>query len=118
MAIDPTNQRKHDFAVGEVSSSELSAALKEDVVDVLGRTLASTNGMTTEEKIQATTQNQFDMMRLFALQLVATGRRVTSWKDVIIKCRWQLCLALGTVAAMLVYRPELAAMVETLAAGR
>ena len=119
MAILESNQHKHDFVVSEVSNSDLSAALKEDIVEVLGNTLASTNGMTQDQKIQASTQNQFDMMRLFALQLVSQGRHVTTWKDVIVKCRVPLFISatiLGTSAIVaLILQPQLAAMVEHLA---
>ena len=118
MAISQTNRRNCDYAVDEIRKSDLSAALKEDLTTVLVRTLETTNGLSQAQKIQSCTENQFDMMRLFVLQIISQGRRVTTWKDVIVKCRLPLCISvtvLGVAAIVaLVLQPQLAEMVEHL----
>lgn len=115
MPVSDDNRRKRDYAVGEIASSNLSAALKEDLSDVVSRAMETTNGLTQEQKLQACTENQFDMARLLALFIVGQGRRVTSWKDVAIAFKWPLVLMFGSLCVTLILKPELAALVESLA---
>lgn len=115
MAIDPANIRKRDYAIGEIASSKLSAALKEDLTAVVASSAEATNGLTTREKLQAVSDNLFDISRLLALFIVAQGRRVTSWKDVAIAFKWPLtAIALGSLF-LLALHPELAGLFESLA---
>jgi len=115
MAIDPANIRKRDYALGEIASSNLSAALKEDLSDAVSRAAETTNGLTAKEKLQACTENQFDLARLLALFIVGQGRRVTTWKDVAIAFKWPLVIVTLGVLFLLALHPELAALFDSLA---
>ena len=115
MAIDPANVRKLDYAIGEIASSNLSAALKEDLSGIVANAAEATNGLTAREKLQAVSDGLFDISRLMALFIVAQGRRVTSWKDVAISFKWPLtAIALGALF-LLALHPELAGLFESLA---
>lgn len=114
MPVSPENIRKRDYAVGEIAASNLPAALKEDLSDVVSRAMETTNGLTSRQKLQACTENQFDLARLLALFIVGQGRRITSWKDVAIAFKWPLtAVALGGLI-LLGLHPELASLVESL----
>lgn len=115
MAIDPGNLRKRDYAIGEIASSTLSAALKEDLAAVVASSAEATNGLTTREKLQAVSDNLFDISRLMALFIVAQGRRTTSWKDVAIAFKWPLVIVALGVVFLLALHPELAAFFDSLA---
>lgn len=115
MAIDPANARKRDYAIGEIASSNLSAALKEDLTAVVAGTAEATNGLTSREKLQAVSDGLFDIARLMALFIVAQGRRVTTWKDVVIALKWPLAIVALGALFLLGLHPELAGMVENLA---
>ena len=114
MAVSELNQRKHDITAKAVAESNLSVSLKEDLTDSLASTLAATNGMTPEEKLQASTENQFTMTRLFAITLVQLGSRAASWRDVAIAYKWPLVIMFGFLCVSLIFRPELAALVESI----
>ena len=115
MAIDPANIRKRDYAVGEIASSDLSAALKEDLTAVVANTAETTNGLSARDKLQKMSENLFDLSRLLALFIVAQGRRVTTWKDVAIAFKWPLTIvALGGLA-LLALHPELSSLVDSIA---
>ena len=115
MAIDPAIVRKRDYALGEISASNLPAALKEDLSGVVAGAAESTNGLTAKEKLQACTDNLFDISRLMALFIVAQGRRVTSWKDVAIAFKWPLTAVAVGFLFLLALHPELAELVKSIA---
>ena len=115
MAIDPAICRKRDYALSEIASSGLSAALKEDLSGVVAGAAESTNGLTSREKLQAVSDWLFDIARLMALFIVAQGRRVTSWKDVAIAFKWPLTIVALGVLFLLSLHPELAAFFRSLA---
>lgn len=115
MAIHPDNIRKRDYTLGEIAGSPLSAALKEDLSSVVANTAEATNGLTAREKLQAVSDGLFDISRLLALFIVAQGRRVTTWKDVVIALKWPLAIVALGALFLLGLHPELAGMVENLA---
>ena len=114
MAVSEINKRKYEIAAKTVAESALSASLKEDLTDSLASTLATTNGMSPEEKLQATTENQFTMARLFAITLVSFSSRTASWREVAIAYKWPLVIMFGFLCIALIFRPELAALVESI----
>ena len=115
MPVTETNRRKHDYAVNEIANSSLSAALKEDLTDVVSSSLEATNGLSSDEKLQSCTENQFNMARLLALFIVGQGRRVTSWKDVLMSFKWPIVIMFTVLCVALILKPELASLVESLA---
>lgn len=114
MAVSELNQRKHDLVVKAVAESNLSTSLKEDLTDSLAKSLETTNGLSQDEKLQACTENQFTLTRLFAITLVQLGSRAASWRDVAIAYKWPLVIMFGFLCLALMLRPELAALVESI----
>ena len=124
MAIPADIERKRDFMVEQVQSSELDPAVKEETIQNLVSTAASTNGLKGDEKIQAISINQFDMARSDArihLSMAAGFRRIEEriaslgpvgfWPALfrlMEKCRWQLCIIIAILSVTLVLKPELA----------
>ena len=115
MAIAPDNIRKRDYALGEISASNLSAALKEDLSGVVSNAAEATNGLTAREKLQAVSDSLFDISRLVSLFIVAQGRRVTSWKDVAIAFKWPATVVAIGFLFLLALHPELAELVNSIA---
>ena len=112
MAVSETNKRKHDYAVKALDESALPAALKEDLTEVLTRSLEATNGFTPEEKLQSCTENQFNLARLMVLQLVSQSKHPTNWKDVLISVKREAMYLGFAIAALLALRPQIALVVD------
>jgi hypothetical protein len=126
MAIPADIERKRDFMVEQVRGSILDPAVKEEVIQNLTSTAASTNGLKGDEKIQAISINQFDMARSDArihLAMAAGFKRIEerlaefkpmSRLDVIVRCKWQIVILAAIIAGMFILKPELAAYLELL----
>lgn len=114
MAVSDLNQRKHDLAIQAVEGSSLPEHLKEDLVDALASSLEATNGMSQDEKLQATTENIFSLTRLIAVSMATMSTRAASWREVAIAYKWALVIMFSVLCTVLLLRPELAGLVESL----
>lgn len=104
--ISEKNQQKAEIAKAELLKSNLSELEKEDLADALDRSLEGTNGLTQEQKIQNLSESVFSLVRLFVHARCSTG--VKSWKDVLVICRRELMYLGFGLAALLLFRPEIA----------
>jgi len=64
MAVSRTNEQRAERAIKNVTESQLPMAEKEECVDLINSSKEATNGYSLEEKLQATSENQFHMIRM------------------------------------------------------
>lgn len=114
MAITALNQSRADNVIGEIKTSSLPSAVKDDLIEGTNASLTATNGLTPEEKLQACCENQFRLQVMIARIMVSLcdKRSAENWKTVIISCRWQICVALAIIGSIIVLRPEVAKLIE------
>ena len=115
MAVSAQNAERANDCIEALNGSPLPGALKEDLRAVVRSTESGTNGCSPEDKLQAVAQGLFDLARITVYNMIHESKAVKGWKDVVVETKWQLCLALAIIAGMLVLRPQLAALVESLA---
>jgi len=116
MSISETNQRKADRALAVLRKSAVAPEEQALLEGYVADALATTNGLTPEEKLQACTENQLALICLFAIHVA--NPRPDSWKDVFISCKRELMWAAFGVCALLAFRPQLGALLDHLIPGR
>lgn len=113
MAISDRNRHRNDLAKAAIDASSLNADAKADLDEMLDDALAGTNGLDAAAKLDAVADNLYQLTRLTCVH-IAEAPTSTSWRDVIIRCSWQIVAAISIVAALLALRPQLAAVLENI----
>ena len=111
MAISAINQHRNDLAKQFIDGSQLNADAKTDLDEMLDSSLRTTNGLKPEEKLDAISDNLYQLTRLTCIHIAETPK-TASWKDVIIKCRREIAIIALGVITLLVLRPQIADVVE------
>jgi hypothetical protein len=111
MAISAINQHRNELAKQFIDGSQLNADTKADLDEMLDSSLRTTNGLKPEEKLDAISDNLYQLTRLTCIHIAETPK-TASWKDVIIKCRRELVILGLGVITLLVLRPQIADVVE------
>ena len=117
MAISAINQHRNDLAKQFIDASQLNADTKADLDEMLDSSLRTTNGLKPEEKLDAISDNLYQLTRITCIH-IAEKPQPTTWKDVLIKCSWQavvvVAITVPSVVALFIYQPQLAAILEHL----
>ena len=117
MAISAINQHRNDLAKQFIDASQLNADTKADLDEMLDSSLRTTNGLKPEEKLDAISDNLYQLTRITCIH-IAEAPTATSWKDVLIRCSWQtvvvVAITVPSVVALFIYQPQLAAILEHL----
>ena len=111
MAISAINQHRNELAKQFIDGSQLNADTKADLDEMLDSSLRTTNGLKPEEKLDAISDNLYQLTRLTCIHIAETPK-TASWKDVIIKCRREITVIGLGAFALLAFRPQIAAVVE------
>ena len=120
MAISRKTQNRLDTLTARLRENDGRLSLNDcdDYLEILAQSGEGTNGLTPEQKLQATSEGLFNLTYLFIRDKLETPKPATSWKDVLIKCSWQtvavVAITVPAVTALLAYRPQLAAILEHL----
>lgn len=117
MAISAINQHRNDLAKQFIDASQLNADTKSDLDEMLDSSLRTTNGLKPEEKLDAISDNLYQLTRITCIHIAEKPQPAT-WKDVLIKCSWQavvvVAITVPSVVALFIYQPQLAAILEHL----
>lgn len=111
MAISAVNQHRNELAKQFIDGSQLNADTKADLDEMLDSSLRTTNGLKPEEKLDAISDNLYQLTRLTCIHIAETPK-TASWKDVIIKCRREITIIGLGIITLLVLRPQIADIVE------
>lgn len=119
MAISDSIQRKADTAINAIRASSLSMEMQDNLVDAIESTRETTNGLSAEEKLQATTENQFEIVRIMIMHILNEHKHPSLWKEVIVECKREIAVivvVLGIIiGALLWHEPELVHVIEPIA---
>ena len=119
MAISDSIQRKADTAINAIRASSLSMEMQDNLVDAIESTRETTNGLSAEEKLQATTENQFEIVRIMIMHILNEHKHPSLWKEVIVECKREIAIivvVLGfIIGALLWHEPELVHVIEPIA---
>lgn len=113
MAISDAIKRKAESAVVAVRNSTLSLEMQDNLVEAIESTRDTTNGFSSEEKLQLTTENQFMIVRLLTMHMINANKEAKkTWKDVLIECKREFAMVIVALAIILGVlfgiRPQLA----------
>ena len=111
MAVSAINQHRNELAKQFIDGSQLNADTKADLDEMLDSSLRTTNGLKPEEKLDAISDNLYQLTRLTCIHIAETPK-TASWKDVIIKCRREITVIGLGIITLLVLRPQIADIVE------
>ena len=115
--ITKEHERKCRLLCEDIEKSNLDATAKEGLIEGLESSKEALNGLTDQERIQATAANLFWTNSILArlyLKIFA-DRSAANWKDVAIECKWAIvALGLG-LFALLAFHPELGQLIQRLA---
>lgn len=111
MAISAINQHRNELAKQFIDGSQLNADTKSDLDEMLDSSLRTTNGLPPEEKLDAISDNLYQLTRITCIHIAETPK-TASWKDVIIKCRREITVIGLGIITLLVLRPQIADIVE------
>lgn len=111
MSVPSKIQNRIEASVKAVKDSGLALAEKDDLIEMLTEARSGTNGLGLEEKTQANSENLANMTCLVVRHLLGDIR--TTWKDVIIACRWNIVIVFALLIELLAIRPQIANIVET-----
>lgn len=119
MAISESIQRKANTAINAIRASSLSMEMQDNLVDAIESTKETTNGMTHAEKVQALSENQFEMTRIMIMHMLAEHKHPSHWKEVIVECKRELTIiicVLGLIIGLLLWHePKLADHIDPIA---
>ena len=120
MAINEAIKRKAESAIVSIRSSTLPMEMQDNLIEAIESTKETTNGLTAEQKLQATTENQFMIVRLLAMHMISAQKGIKhSWKEVIIECKREFMYALIAMSIifslLFALRPQLADHIDPIA---
>lgn len=116
MGVSESIQRKANTAINAIRASSLSMEMQDSLVDAIESTKETTNGLSADEKLQATTENQFEMTRIIIMHILAEHKHPSHWKEVIVECKKELtiiiCILALVIGALLWHEPDLVQVIE------
>lgn len=113
MAIPTKISNRADAVTDAVkNASNLSIVEKDDLIEMICDARDGTNGLSLEDKTQANAENIANLTYLMVLHLISDKPKVSTWKDVIISCRWNIVIIVTLVIELLAIRPQMASIIE------
>lgn len=120
MAVSEKIMRKAESAIVSIRSSTLPMEMQDNLIEAIESTRETTNGLTPDEKLQATTENQFMIVRLLAMHMISANKDVKkTWKDVLVECKREFAIVVVALAViigvLLWHEPKLADHIDPIA---
>lgn len=116
MAISHKTQNRWDTLSARLRANDgnrISLNDCDDYLEILAQSAQGTNGLGPEEKLQAASENIFNLTYLVIRdKLDAPRSRLSLIRDIAIACRWQITIIALGVCAVLAFRPQIAALIE------
>lgn len=120
MAVSEKIMRKAESAIVSVRNSTLPMEMQDNLIEAIESTKETTNGLSPDEKLQATTENQFMIVRLLAMHMISANKEVKkTWKDVLVECKREFAIVVVALAViigvLLWHEPKLADHIDPIA---
>lgn len=120
MAVSEKIMRKAESAIVSIRSSTLPMEMQDNLIEAIESTKETTNGLSPDEKLQATTENQFMIVRLLAMHMISANKEIKkTWKDVLVECKREFAIVVVALAViigvLLWHEPKLADHIDPIA---
>jgi len=107
--------RTEEIVAGCKEARHISLGDRDDFIEIMKRACAGTNGLTTDDKLQACAENLANLTYLFIRDKLEGATAAGFWPGLfrlIDRCRWQITIIVLGAFALLAYRPQIAQIVE------
>ena len=106
-------QKQKDRTEAMIEASSLGQEEKDDYIDLLTLSLAGTNGLSSDQKLQNVSEVNFGLVRLFCQHIVDSKKdSAKSWRETIVKCKRELMwFGLGVIALLMLH-PQIVQIVK------
>ena len=78
MAVSAINQHRNELAKQFIDGSQLNADTKADLDEMLDSSLRTTNGLKPEEKLDAISDNLYQLTRLTCIHIAETPKTASA----------------------------------------
>ena len=85
---------------------------RDDYIGIMLDAKNGANGLPTEEKLQACSENIANLCYLIIRDKLEGGGGRAGLYVLIYRCRWQIVILAGFITLLLAFRPQLAAIIE------
>ena len=109
--------RTDEIVVACKDARHISLGDRDDWIEIMKRACAGTNGLTTDEKLQACAENLANLTYLFIRDKLEGAAARGFWPALfrlIERCRWQLTIIILGAYVLLGYRPQIVEALEAL----
>ena len=117
MAVPQKVQNRTDAIVSACkTATNVSLSNRDDYIAIMTEACEGTNGLSSEEKLQANSVNIANLCYLFIRDKLE-DRPAGFWPALfrlIERCKWQITIIVLGAFALLAYRPQIAQLVEHL----
>lgn len=100
--------------IDEVNASQMEPGEKDLCREILIEAHDGTNGLDVEAKTQANSCNIANLTYLLVRDMLKRAGASSSWKDVVVKCSWQITIVLVALFALIALHPELGGVLAQL----
>lgn len=108
MGIPEKIKNRAEAAIAEVNDSmEMEPGDKDLAREVLIEARNGTNGLTIEQKVAHNAETLFNLAYLFVRMMLKQSITTSNWKDVIVRCSWQITIVLIGLFILIAIHPEL-----------
>lgn len=108
MAIPEKTKNRSEALIDEVNDSKRMMPGDKDIArEVLIEARNGTNGLTLEQKVAHNAETLFNLTYLVVRMMLQQAERVSSWKDVVVNCSWQITIVLIGLFILIAIHPEL-----------
>ena len=109
-------KQRAEATVERIRAAKIDDDLADTLVELVEDARIATNGLTTAEKMQVMSENQFSMAVLLVQTCIATMSRqadkASSWRSVLVACKREITIIAVVALGILVLRPQLLAILS------
>lgn len=111
---DEIKIRVDNLLTSITTNKNIDDATKAQYTQMLTKSASATNGETETQKIQALTENMFDVVCLMINQSLTNKDVKSGLYGMIIECKWAIVTIAGFIMVILTLHPELSSVIDHL----
>lgn len=100
--------------IDEVNKSDMSPGDKDLCREICIEARDGTNGLDVEAKTQANSCNIANLTYLLVRYMLTRSANCTTWKDVVVRCSWQITIIVVALFVLIAIHPELGGVLAQL----
>lgn len=109
--------KRRDLLLSEIGKSKMDIDDKLDLENLVQQAAETTNGLETPAKIAGMAEILFGIVQLLVTDKIegnGQGGKLAGLYKVLIECKWAIVTAIGLVAGLLSFHPELGELFKLL----